>query len=184
VKGVRRRFPVLVCCLALLVAACTGGDAGTAIGEPVAIDGPLPAVRGPELPGGRFTPAEYEGRVTVVNFWATWCSPCRREQPVLQQLWEDYRDRGVILIGVNQRDDAAAATAWLEKYDVSYPSVLDSDGASAAAFGFAGLPATYVADGSGELRYAFFGEITAGELTRIVDEVLADGSTTAPGSPG
>lgn len=169
---VRRRLALVICLLALPIAACTGGDDGTPVGEPVAVDGRLPAIRGPELPEGEFTPSEYEGRVTVVNFWATWCGPCRREQPALQELWEDYRDRGVMMVGVNQRENAAAATAWLERYDVSYPSVLDPDGEAAASFGFTGLPSTYVADAAGNLRYAFFGEISVGELTRIVDEVL------------
>ncbi|MEX2102024.1 MAG: TlpA disulfide reductase family protein [Actinomycetota bacterium] len=161
----------------LIAASCTGDE--QPIGEPVAIDGPLPAVEGKELPDGEFAPADYEGSVTVVNFWATWCVPCRNEQPVLQDIWETYRGRGVTFIGVNHRDDPAAASEWLREYDVTYPSVLDEDGAYAAEFGFTGLPATFIADADGQLRFAFFGEVMEAEdLTRVIDEVLTEPTAT------
>jgi cytochrome c biogenesis protein CcmG/thiol:disulfide interchange protein DsbE len=75
------------------------------------------------------------------------------------------------MVGVNYRDDAAAAAQWVRHYRVAYPSVSDPDGAYAADFGFPGLPATYVADASGQLRYRFYGAVTRDSLERVLNEV-------------
>ena len=171
---------IVFCVFALLASACTS-DETPSFGEPVAIDGALPSVSGPEIPGsGSFSPSRYQGDVTVVNFWATWCTPCREEQPVLENVWAKYQDRGVSVVGVNYKDDDAAAKEWLRTYDVSYPSVVDSTGAYASDFAFPGLPATYVADSEGRLRYRFYGAVTEQQLGSVIDEVLAespDGAT-------
>lgn len=77
------------------------------------------------------------------------------------------------MVGINFNDDAAAARDWVETFDVRYPSVSDPDGAAAGDFGFPGLPATYVADATGQLRYRFYGEVTQSALERILTELEA-----------
>ena len=78
---------------------------------------------------------------------------------------------GVVMVGINYNDDAAAARDWVQTFDVGYPSVSDPDGAAAADFGFPGLPATYVADATGRLRYRFYGEVTQSTLDRVLTEL-------------
>jgi thiol-disulfide isomerase/thioredoxin len=159
---------------AAVLASCTHSS-GPTYGVAQPTSGPLPTVSGRTVQGGTFVPAEYRGHVTVVNFWATWCAPCRREQPQLQRVWRHERGDGVVMVGVNYRDDAAAARDWVRTYDVGYPSVVDPSGSYAATFGFAGLPATYVADAQGQLRYRFYGAVTEPALERVLAQVRASG---------
>jgi DsbE subfamily thiol:disulfide oxidoreductase len=145
-----------------------------AVADPAAsteVSGPMPAVEGPSVQGGRVTPADYRGRAVVVNFWASWCNPCRDEQPGLERLSREYEGR-VAFIGVNHRDDQAAARAYLEEFDVSYPSVRDPAGELAYRFGVPWLPATVVVDASGEMRYRFVGAVTESTLRAHLEDVL------------
>ena len=155
---------------AAVLASCTHSGA-PAYGVAQPTSGPLPAVSGRTVQGGTFGPSNYRGHVTVVNFWATWCAPCRREQPQLQRVWQAEQRDGVVMVGVNYRDDAAAAKDWVRTYHVGYPSVADPSGAYAADFGFAALPATYVADAQGQLRYRFYGAVTQSALERVLTQV-------------
>ena len=138
--------------LALFATACSGGgsDDGTEdfLGAK-AMDEPAPALAGDSVEGQPLALADLRGNVVVVNFWATWCDPCRDEQPELVSLADDYRARGVEFLGVNERDDTAKARAWIEEFDVPYPSIVDEPGAWADDFAFFGLPDTYVIDRPG-----------------------------------
>ena len=158
----------------VLLAACTsaaGQEAGVR-----EVSKPLPALGGETLQGGSVSPADYRGKVMVVNFWATWCGPCRREQPGLERVWREFRDRGVYFLGVNYRDDPSAARAYLKQFAVTYPSIQDQAGALAFDFGFVGLPDTYIVDRSGRIRYWGFGAIDEAELRSLVTDLLSEGS--------
>jgi cytochrome c biogenesis protein CcmG/thiol:disulfide interchange protein DsbE len=136
---------------------------------------PLPRLEGETIPDGdRFGPEDHEGRVLVVNFWATWCAPCRVEQPDLQRVWERYRSRGVVFVGVNYRDTTPAALDWIRDFGVTYPSLEDPAGSYADDFGFLGMPDTYVVDGGGTIRYAITGPTTEEQLSALLDELLAE----------
>jgi len=158
---------------ALLFACSSAADQGTGVKE---ISEPLPALRGETLQGGTVDPADYRDRVMVVNFWATWCAPCRREQPGLERVWREYRNRGVYFLGVNYRDHPVAARAYLKEFDVTYLSIEDRAGALAYDFGFVGLPDTYVVDRSGRMRYWAFGAVDEGELRSLVEKLLSEGA--------
>ena len=84
----------------------------------------------------------------------------------------DYEGRGVEFVGVDYRDDRAAAERWIEDFGVSYPSLYDPDGRTAATLGFPFLPDTYLVDASGTMRYAIYGETSAEELSGLIDELL------------
>ena len=152
-------------------------------GAVIEVTGTMPELSGPalteerlaeDLPNGEVTSEFYAGNVVVVNFWASWCGPCRKEQPGLERLSKEYADEGVRFIGVNFRDDAAAAREYLREFAVTYPSVQDRDGKIAHRFGIPYLPATVIAGPDGQLRYRLLGAQEEPDLQGLVDKILAE----------
>ena len=168
----RRLLPIVLLLAVAPLGACSRSSDASEFGVAQPVSGPLPVVRGPTVQGGAFGPAAYRGHITVVNVWATWCAPCRAEQSALKRVWSRVRHDGVVFVGIDYNDDPAAARSWIESYGVRYPSVLDPDGSFADSLGFPGLPATYVADASGQLRYRFYGAVTESSLGEIVSRLL------------
>lgn len=110
------------------------------------------------------TPADYRGRVLVLNFWYAGCAPCRAEAPDLQSLWTKYQDQGVSFLGVNIRDQLSTATGFATTYGITYPSVIDADTGS-MQLAFSGtvapnaVPTTLVLDTKGRLSARILGRI-------------------------
>ena len=153
--------------LLFVLASCSSADADSPAGV-TEVSGAMPALSGATLAGGSIVPGDYAGRVLVVNFWATWCGPCRREQPALSKLEAAQGSDGAVFIGVNFRDDAAAARAYVEEFSVAYESLLDPSGSVAYRFGVPYLPATIVVDAQGELRFRVVGAVDEGTLGGLI----------------
>jgi len=131
----------------------------------------------PELDGGeRISLSDFRGKIVVLNVWASWCLPCRKEAPALQAAWEDYRGRGVQFLGSNYQDDRDAARGFVEEFGITYPSVFDPSGRLAIDYGFFGLPSTFVIDGSQRIRFRFTGYLTASRLRAALDDLLEGGA--------
>ncbi|MFB3739187.1 MAG: TlpA family protein disulfide reductase [Candidatus Velamenicoccus archaeovorus] len=170
----RRVFLGVLVSLALVSATGCTGDVQDAVGTAVVeVSGAMPTLSGTTLQGSELSPADYRGRVVVVNFWATWCGPCRREQPVLSAAQEEAGPDGPVFLGVNYRDDPAAARAYLEEFDVAYPSMPDRSGALAYRFGVPGLPSTIFVDAAGRMRYRVVGALTASELSDLLGRLTS-----------
>ena len=160
---------VLVAFLAVLT-SCGGDDSVLGVAE---VERPLPRLAGETVDGERLDAASYaEGNVLVINVWADWCAPCRREQPQLVRLADRHRSDGVRFLGINYQDDRDAAKAWIEEFGVPYPSLFDPSGRSAVDLGFPALPDTYVVDRGGTIRWVVYGETDERELADLIDEVL------------
>lgn len=119
----------------------------------------------------------FRGSVVVLNFWASWCAPCRQEAPDLERVAVAYRSQGVRFFGVDERDDPAAALAFQREFKISYPSVFDPAGSLADDYQLVGLPTTYVISGDGRLLYKFTGFLDKLTLTSTLDAVLTTAAT-------
>lgn len=125
------------------------------------------------LDGGTFRLSEQEGKVVVVNFWATWCGPCIVETPDLIALHDDLKDRGFTVVGLSQDPEGFDIVApFAEEYGVTYPMVVD-DGAVAEAFGGVyGLPTTFVIDRDGYIVARFYGLFPFEDMRPHLEEML------------
>ena len=167
-----RRFLILPCLALLLGAACTGG--GESLVGVAKVDEPLPRLAGKTLDGDRLDASVHaDGSVLVINVWADWCGPCRREQPQLVRLADRYHEDEVRFLGINYQDDRDAARAWVQEFGVPYPSLYDPAGRTAAELGYPALPDTYVVDRHGTIRWVVFGATDGPELAGLIDDVLA-----------
>lgn len=162
------------------------------VGESTVVDSPLigrpaPAVVLPELDGdGEVSFANLQGSVVVVNFWASWCVPCRDEHPVLMEAARTYQDRGVMVVGVNYQDAPASASAFLDELGRggdNYRFVTDPGSRAALDFGLFGVPETFVIDRSGVIAAKITGPVSAPLLGGVIDAVLA-GARPGASAPG
>ncbi len=125
--------------------------------------------------GGRWSSTAARGHVLVVNFWASWCGPCRAEQPGLTAVARAFRDRGVEFIGVNIQDNRPAARAYAEEFAVPYRSLFDPGALTATELPAVALPTTFVLDRDGVVAYQLTGKTTVPVLTARLDALLAQG---------
>jgi cytochrome c biogenesis protein CcmG/thiol:disulfide interchange protein DsbE len=117
--------------------------------------------------------AELRGQPVVINFWASWCQPCRQEAEVLQRFAQEYGPRGVAFVGVNVWDSGDKARAFLDEFGVTYLNGADSAGSAAVDYGLTGLPETYFVDRDGQLVRKFIGPVTERALRAAVEELLS-----------
>lgn len=97
--------------------------------------------------------SEQRGNVVMLNFWATWCAPCRKEMPVLEQIHQRYESAGFTLWGVNVEEDSEAAAAMAKELGVSFPIVFDPESKASQAFDIDAMPTTILIDRDGNIRY-------------------------------
>ncbi len=117
------------------------------------------------LAGPNMRLAEQRGRVVMINFWATWCGPCRQELPQLSKLYDKYRGSGFVLMGVNVDDDVRNATEVAAKLAVSFPVLLDTDKAVSKLYDLTTMPSTVLVDRDGKVRYLHRGYLAGYEDT-------------------
>ncbi len=104
--------------------------------------------------------SELKGKAVLVNFWASWCMPCRQEARALENSWQKYKDDGVVFIGVNVWDDSSNARKYMNTFGGAYPHGVDPDEEIQVDYGVGGVPETYFIDSSGFVRDKFTGPLT------------------------
>ena len=119
------------------------------------------------------TLAELEGQPVVINFWASWCPPCREESVVLEQAWRAYRERGVWIVGVDIQDTDQEAIAFLSEFEVTYPNGPDSDGEITVAYGVNGLPTTFFVNRNGIVERRWVGAISEDKVVEWIDNLIS-----------
>lgn len=142
--------------------------------------GAVPAIGAPRLadPSHRVEFAKLRGEVVYVDFWASWCVPCRESMPALESLFRTYQERGFRVVGVNKDVADEDAQRFLKRVKVSFPLVADRDDAVAKAFDVQAMPSGYLVDRKGVVRYVHLGFTagTAAELRGEIESLLGSGA--------
>ncbi len=131
-----------------------------------------PDFRLASLDGGQVTLGDYRGRYVLVNFWATWCPPCRAELPDLAGFYHEYADQGFVLLGVNEGESAATAGGYLSSAGLDFPVLLDLNGSVMARYGVTGMPSSFLVDPDGQVLRRWTGMLDRRTLETAVAPLL------------
>ena len=132
----------------------------------------------PLFGAGELVLSQHLGRPIVINFWASWCPPCRVEAQLLEAAWRLYQDTDVLFIGVNIQDSEEDGIAYLAEFDITYPNGRDVDGKVTVDYGVIGLPVTFFIARDGTVQRRWVGAIREGDLLARVNELVAGGPAT------
>jgi cytochrome c biogenesis protein CcmG, thiol:disulfide interchange protein DsbE len=136
---------------------------------------PAPAFALKTFDGAEISLDGLRGRVVVVNFWASWCYPaCYEEAPVLERGWQTYKDRDVVLIGINIQDREEPARKFLRQFNHTFPNAPDPTGRVSVDFGVYGVPETFFLDRAGRIRSKHVGAVTDQIFQSTVDRLLQE----------
>jgi thiol-disulfide isomerase/thioredoxin len=187
----RRALPTLVLVAVLLPVLVVGvlrvqrrveatGTAGFTVADQEATEADVAhrvvEVKGVLLADGSpWSSLSARGSVLVVNFWASWCGPCRAEQPSLNQTARAYRGRGVKFIGINVRESRGAASSYVEEFKAPYPSLYDQAALNAVRLQAFALPSTFILDREGMVAYRLTGKTSVPILSAQLDRLLGQG---------
>ena len=170
-----RTFAVVIGVLAVIgllgYGLLTKGESNVAVGDP-APDKELAALDG----AGAGSLADYRGRWVLVNFWASWCEPCREEAPALESFHRDREADGVTVLGINLDDASDDARAFVDEFGLTYPQLRDGDGRERRdAYGMTGFPETFLVDPQGRIALIRRGPVDARYLETEVAPVVERG---------
>jgi cytochrome c biogenesis protein CcmG, thiol:disulfide interchange protein DsbE len=148
------------------------GSSGIAVGEVA----PTPSL--PRLGGhGDGSLAQYRGRWVLVNFWASWCIPCKQEAPALEAFQRRHGDKRFTVLGIDSRDLSGDGRAFAAQYGLSYPQLRDGDGATAHDYGTTGVPENFLVDPAGKVRWLLAGPVDEQYLREQVEPFLPKGKS-------
>jgi len=137
-----------------------------------------PEITGTTLDGETLTLSDALGDVVLVNVWASWCAPCRAEAPILQKVWEDVQGQGVQFVGLDTRDSDAAARAFVTRFGLTYPNVIDRDGQLQLRFGETlppqAIPSTLLIDRQGRVAARALGKVSESTLRGLLEPLIAE----------
>ncbi|MBC7258289.1 MAG: TlpA family protein disulfide reductase [Chloroflexi bacterium] len=172
----------IVCLIAglwLLKGGASGGSDAPDIGKAALIPGTTqPTLQkgspAPDFeisyPNGKKTRlSDLKGKPVLVNFWATWCPPCRAEVPEIQKAYERYKANGFVVVAVNVQESSKDVAGFMEKYGMTFTVAIDSSGAVGRLYRVSGIPASFFVDRAGIVREIFVGSLTAADLDRLYD---------------
>lgn len=130
------------------------------------------------LDGGTLKLSDLRGKVVLVDFWASWCPPCRQEAQTLAQVYQEYSGQPVEFVGVDIWDRREDALEYISDYNIPYPNGIDEEGTILINYGVTGIPEKFIIDQNGILRQKLVGPTSADTLREVLDELLASNTPT------
>jgi peroxiredoxin len=129
------------------------------------------------LDGSSVRLSDLRGQPVLINFWASWCGPCRAEMPHIQTAYETHADEGLVVLGVNQLESPPTVARFVAEYGVTFPIPLDSDGKASALYQAHALPTSFFIDAEGLIRDMFIGPMSSGLLESKLQLILLENSS-------
>lgn len=148
------------------------GSSGISVGD-TAPTAPLPRLEG----DGAESLADYRGRWVLVNFWASWCEPCREEAPALERFQREHGGPKFTVLGIDSRDLTSDGLGFVREYGLTYPQLRDGDGEAAEDYGTTGVPENFLVDPQGKVRLVVLGPISEERLRQEVAPLLPGGKS-------
>jgi peroxiredoxin len=160
-KGIRNGLRVAALCSALVVSSLVGASSSLA-----------PTFTLPSRAGDTVSLEQFKGKVVMLNFWASWCGPCRTEMPLLEQMHKRYSALGFSMVGVNVEANTKDAERWLQETPVSFPVLFDRDSKVSKLYDVSAMPSTVFIDRKGNVRYLHRG-YKAGDEGEYLNQIRA-----------
>lgn len=133
------------------------------------------------LDGDTVRLSDLQGKPVLINFWASWCGPCRAEMPHIQAAYEGHADDGLVVLGVDQSESPPAVARFVEEFGLTFPVPMDSDGKVSAAYQARALPTSFFVDADGVIRETFTGPMSAGLIESLLERILPARTTGSEG---
>jgi cytochrome c biogenesis protein CcmG, thiol:disulfide interchange protein DsbE len=158
----RRVSRALAAVVLALVCSCSGGSTGFNPGDKA------PEIKGTDSKGNSVALSQYQGKVTLLNFWATWCAPCVAELPLLQTIYDTHKDKGFQIVAIAVDDTPEAVQKMKDTVGLTFPIIIDTDSQSKRKYGIQGLPESFVLDAQQQVLVVNDPDGKSGPVTRII----------------
>ncbi|MCS6842167.1 MAG: TlpA family protein disulfide reductase [Roseiflexus sp.] len=156
-------------------AAATTPAPQSAVAQPAPrIGHPAPEFALTAVNGSQVALSDLRGQVVLINFWATWCPPCRAEMPAIQQAYDRFRDQGFLVLAVNQQEDAASVAKYMSEQRLTFPALLDSDARVSTDYQARVLPSSFFVDRRGIIRAVYRGPMSRGMIEGAIEQLIAE----------
>ena len=163
---------ILIGFLGLLIWGILNKEPITGLSGITMVNRPAPDFTLTTFKGTTISLAGLKGMPVVINFWASWCPPCRLEAPLLERAWRAYKSRDVVFIGVDVQDREEDALNYIREFNITYPNGPDPTGEISIDYGVSGLPVTFFVSRKGEIARRWVGAIETSVLISSIEEIM------------
>ena len=168
----KKRVIAIIFILCLLSSACSREKGGEATGS-IIIGSKAPDFSMTGISGQQISLKDLRGQGVLVNFWATWCYPCREEMDDLKAAYEKYKDQGIVILGIDMKEGEETVRKFTDSYKITYPILIDTDGKVSDAYNVFGIPSSFFIDREGIIRDIILGEMNQDSINNKIEKLIS-----------